>query len=294
LYYSSNADGQGWQLWKTDGTAAGTHLVKVLTPGSDANPTNFVNVNGLLYFTANDGARGFGLWSSSGTTAGTQLIYDFTNPSPNLPIYPPTDLTSLNGRVFFAADDGVHGPELWQSNGTAAGTTMVADIRAGSVGSAPGELTVLDGILLFGADDGVHGPVLWESDGTQAGTIMVPGIRREGASNPAALTVLWNKLFFIADDGIHGMEPWIISVTATPGSALPAYLAGASVSVRAGLADSPVAVLPGRPEGPGSSRPIDLPRNQLALAQVVPALSRLSAKPVDALFSVPWTESFSW
>jgi len=45
------------------------------------------------------------------------------------------EFVTIGGTTFFDADDGIHGRELWRSNGTAAGTAMVADINVGAVGS---------------------------------------------------------------------------------------------------------------------------------------------------------------
>jgi ELWxxDGT repeat protein len=70
-------------------------------------------------------------------------------------------MTNVNGTVFFRADDGVHGTELWQSNGAAAGTILVADINPGSATSFPGYLTNVNGMLFFEANDGVHGVEPW-------------------------------------------------------------------------------------------------------------------------------------
>ena len=68
----------------------------------------------------------------------------------------PVDLTNVNGTLFFAADDGTNGIELWKSDGTAAGTVLVKDINPGSDGSSPGNLTNVNGTLFFAADDGVE------------------------------------------------------------------------------------------------------------------------------------------
>jgi ELWxxDGT repeat protein len=111
--------------------------------------------------------------------------------------------------LFFTADDGVNGQELWKSNGTAVGTVRVKDIRPGSNGSYPNALMDLNGTLLFSADDGTHGIELWKSDGTAASTVLVGDIQPGSvSSSPTSLTNVIGTLFFTADDGIHGRELW--------------------------------------------------------------------------------------
>ena len=73
----------------------------------------------------------------------------------------PSNLTNVNGTLFFSADDGVNGYELWQSDGTSAGTTLVKDIVSGSSSSYPSSLTNVNGTLFFSANDGVNGTELW-------------------------------------------------------------------------------------------------------------------------------------
>jgi ELWxxDGT repeat protein len=68
---------------------------------------------------------------------------------------------NVNGRLFFDASDGSHGVELWESDGTSAGTVMVQDINPGSHASSPRYLTNVSGTLFFGANDGSHGYELW-------------------------------------------------------------------------------------------------------------------------------------
>jgi ELWxxDGT repeat protein len=73
-------------------------------------------------------------------------------------------LTDVNGTLFFSAEDGVHGTELWQSDGIPDGTMLVKDIHPGIEDSMPRYLTDVDGTSLFSADDGVHGQELWALD----------------------------------------------------------------------------------------------------------------------------------
>src|SRR5207247_222215 len=78
----------------------------------------------------------------------------------------PQQLTNVNGTLFFVANDGTHGRELWKSDGTAAGTTLVKDIWSGggSIGYL-NTLTNVNGTLFFSARDGATGYELWRSDG---------------------------------------------------------------------------------------------------------------------------------
>jgi ELWxxDGT repeat protein len=160
-------DANGEELWTSDGTAAGTVMVRDFVPGGirstgyyglryDANSTIPANVNGTLFFATNDGTHGTELWKSDGTAAGTAIVkdifpgeyfsqtyYQYVPNSSN-----PANLTNVNGTLFFTANDGVNGIQLWQSDGTAAGTTMV---NLGSASPYPTDLTNANGTLFLAA-----------------------------------------------------------------------------------------------------------------------------------------------
>lgn len=199
----------GRELWRSNGTPAGTVLVKDLNPSGDAFSTSptLVPVGRTLYFVADDGTHGAELWRSDGTVLGTWLVKDIAlGPTSAAP----GPFVVDGGRLLFAAGDGTHGRELWRSDGTAGGTGLVADIRPGPEGSAPEQL-VRGGILLtfFTADDGVHGRELWRSDGTALGTRLVKDIRPgpEGSA-VESMAAARRTLYFTADDGLHGRELW--------------------------------------------------------------------------------------
>jgi ELWxxDGT repeat protein len=200
LFFSADDGVHGNELWRSDGTAKGTMMVKDIWPGSLSSippqtlnggfREDFVNVNGIVFFKAFDGrASGFELWRSDGTAAGTVAVFSGFVSSGD-----PTYLTNANGTLFFGAHDGIHGDELWRSDGTAAGTTMVADINPGSGGSYLGVNAGMinsNGRVFFRASDGMN-TRLWESDGTAAGTFPLPQSR----PSALALTDVNGTLFF--------------------------------------------------------------------------------------------------
>ena len=102
----------------------------------------------------------------------------------------PTQLARVGDRVFFAANDGVHGIELWVSNGTSGGTYLVKDINPGPGDSSPRSIADINGIAYFSADDGVHGLELWKSDGTESGTVLIKDLDPSFGSDPREFTSL--------------------------------------------------------------------------------------------------------
>ncbi|MDY7226459.1 ELWxxDGT repeat protein [Hyalangium rubrum] len=122
----------------------------------------------------------------------------------------PRELIHAQGALFFTAEDGVHGRELWISGGPqGAGPALVKDARPGTATSNPRRLTVAGNKLFFTAEDGVHGRELWVSDGTQAGTVMVKDIFPGPlGSAPDQLLAFGGVLYFAANDGTRGTELW--------------------------------------------------------------------------------------
>ena len=118
-------------------------------------------------------------------------------------------LTAIGSRVFFMADDGVHGLEPWVVDGSS--VHLLREIRAGQNGSYGGntDTLVIGNRLYFAADDGLFGGEPWFTDGTEAGTRMLANVALEapGSSNPSLLTAAADRLYFMAtgDDMRHAL-----------------------------------------------------------------------------------------
>ncbi len=121
----------------------------------------------------------------------------------------PTSLTPVGSTLFFVANDGTNGSELWKTSGTASSTVMIKDIRSGSKGAYPRYLTNVGGTLFFTAYDDTNGYELWKSDGTATGTVLVKDIRSGNTSSaPRNLVAIGNTLYFRAYTDANGYELW--------------------------------------------------------------------------------------
>ncbi len=206
LYPGTDINGE--ELWRTDGTPAGTYMLKDLRPGTlSAEPEEFFSFNNKAYFTATaEGNTGDKIWVSDGTSKGTVPLLNLRIAGNGN-----TNFHAFNGAVYFIASDQVNGYELWKTDGTQSGTVMVKDIFPGAGHGAGGRFIQLGAELIFAASNGTNGYELWKTDGTTNGTVMVKDIR-PGSSNSLSGQVDYQlfkgEVYFRADDGINGQELW--------------------------------------------------------------------------------------
>lgn len=175
-YFNARDGVHGMEMWKTDGSSAGTQLVTDAVPGisgggiSGIEGRSVIVVDGVMYGQYDGGQdvrTEFG--RSDGTPEGTYLIKDI---NPGTGTSNPFSLMYFDGYIYFEADDGIHGDELWRSDGTTEGTELFADLRPGPDGSFARPVGIVDGKMLVGGGDGTQ-PMLWVTDGTQAGTVIL-------------------------------------------------------------------------------------------------------------------------
>jgi ELWxxDGT repeat protein len=197
------------EIWRSDGTAEGTYLVRDIHPANDGSaPWNLTANSGYLYFTEDDGVHGTELWRTDGidgTETHTQMVKDIK--STGADSSSPGDLTPAGSYLYFLADDGTNGYELWRTDGTEANTAMVEDL--GPATSIYG-MTAFKGSVYMSADDGVHGFALWRSDGTAATMELIKGTDpvNENGYGPESLTVVGNWLYYSNWDSTHSTELW--------------------------------------------------------------------------------------
>jgi len=247
LFFWGRTSAGGWGLCKSDGTAAGTIMVK-----------DFVTAGVSFYWVATTGnlaffslrsstTNSYSLWRSDGTAAGTYSVED------NVPQIAESNLPpAALGNTLFFIQAGVNGYELWKSDGSVAGTIRVKDLFPGN-NAAPHDLCNYKGKIYFSARDGAgehlwstdgtntvivkdldvidnllvsgntlyltansaDGIELWKTDGTTAGTKQVFDINPGNVgSNPAFLTDVSGTLYFFAADATHGIELWKTDGTA--------------------------------------------------------------------------------
>lgn len=124
------------------------------------------------------------------------------------------DMTCFGDRIFFTADDGEHGTELWVSDGSSDGTYMLKDINLGSGSGTVGPFVPLGDHIYFAADDGVNGGQLWRSDGTEAGTVPFLDIENTtGLTSGDQFTFFEDKIYFRGGTDAEGRELWVTDGT---------------------------------------------------------------------------------
>ena len=197
VYFSGFDPTNQVQLWASGGTAATTAR---LTSGnaSQGGPQPADADGGrqpAVLLGATTGCTGRSCGRSTGTTPGAATMLTSANVAGGG--VNPTNLAAVGSTLYFAGNDGVHGAQLWSSNGTSGGTAMVADIN-GTATANVANLTNVNGTLYFTAytlSGGLPG-VAERRDG--GGTVQDTSLSTGGSTIPTALTADGQGLYFTA------------------------------------------------------------------------------------------------
>jgi ELWxxDGT repeat protein len=191
----------GQEMWVSDGTVAGTHMIKDIYPGTTGGIGGLTPTacNGKVYFAASDGINGMELWATDGTAAGTTMVADINIGAGSSN---PTGGIAYNGKIYFSANNGATGKELWVSDGTAAGTQLLKDINPGVADGflySAGASILFNGKMYFQGITTSEGGELWLKDGTTSGTTMLKDLNPgAGGGYDGYPVIVGSKLFFIS------------------------------------------------------------------------------------------------
>lgn len=219
LYFVANGgnSNNGKELWMTNGTPEGTQIVKDINPNGDSNPSFLTVFKNNLYFAADDGTNGKQLWVSDGTGQGTHLLKKINSTGDSNPtgIYLPRyHFIEYNNNLYFVADDGTNGKELWVTDGTSLGTKLVKDINPNNGDSNPTAMVIYNEKLYFIADDGTNGYQFWMTDGTEGETVLIENIKPNNYLTFHHIAKYKGKLYFI-DSSNSTVKLWVTNGTAS-------------------------------------------------------------------------------
>ncbi len=217
LFFRGNTSNEGYEMWVSDGSESGTHMVTDLNPTGDGVDNVAFGVLGTwVYFRGRDNNSGWELCKTDGT--GVIIVKNIrAGNGDSAPLY----FYEFNGKLYFVADDGTNGRELWVTDGQTAGTNMVKDINTGSSSSFPTFMGVINNMLIIAATSAGYGTELWSVDMNDNVTMIKdinPGsgngkinILSEYYKNIGLMPVnnsYNNVIYFAGDDGTNGRELW--------------------------------------------------------------------------------------
>ena len=199
MFFQAKGLPNNFQFWKTDGTEAGTSLVKDIFPSSYFEIYTAVESNGLLYIIASPNNSDYALWKSDGTEAGTVQIKNLGSGMW------PFGIFAANARIYFffnlPPSGGAATSQLWTSDGTEEGTILLRSFLTPFVGADI--FCQFNDVVYFGASNGPQ-TGLWRTDGTTEGTFFVTSIPGDFPFLPQNFISMPGTLYFLGGDDSGG------------------------------------------------------------------------------------------
>ncbi|HEX7557049.1 MAG TPA: hypothetical protein VF338_10530, partial [Leptolinea sp.] len=234
LFFSANDGTHGRELWKLPSPYKKAQLVIDIQPGHASSEIDHITAFGnLVFFSAKDDA-GIELWVSSPPydCTSTHRVADLNEGGDS----EPAEFVPIGNALFFTADDGIHGREIFKTSPPYQSIDLVADIWQGAHGSNPRELTRLGWMLFYIANDS-SSVEIWRSDPnyTTGSAIKTTNIAKNGDAMIYDLTLVENNIFFSGNDGESGNELYKLE---------PPYSKAVRVTDIAGDAPSTLVIFP--------------------------------------------------
>lgn len=203
LYFRASDAIHGAEIWRSDGTEAGTYMVKDINPGIDDCSNSyfmdgqyFTVLDNVLYFAADGGSNNIELWRSNGTEAGTYMVKDFADTPDKRSI--PRYLTSIGDAIYFMCLNNNDEPEIWKSDGTVVGSILLKQMWTRSY-NYKGAFFEFNGYIYFAGDDDTgYEMELWRTDGTPSNTVLFKDLAVGDGSEPKDFHILNDKMIFSA------------------------------------------------------------------------------------------------
>ena len=216
VYFRGADPVHGTELWASDGTGAGTRLVRDLCPGLCGDVSNVIVLLGRAWFAAQDQASGgLALWTVDPAARVRKLTALPGDPFEDNLFAPRIRPVAAAGKIFFVAKDRVRGGQLWVSDGTLDGTGHVAVLGASTESSFPFPMTPLgDGVAFTACDGEIRG--LWTSDGSTTRTVPGAsiGCRSATGGEVRAFTPVGDRAFFFRRDETGINQLWVLDGSA--------------------------------------------------------------------------------
>jgi LPXTG-site transpeptidase (sortase) family protein len=205
LFFTATDGNAGKELWKLNPPYKKAELVKDIVPGNEgSSPDHITRFGDYVFFSAKDDV-GVELWVSEPPydSYSTHRVADLNEGGDS----DPAELTPIGNALFFAADDGIHGREIFKTEPPFQSVDLVADIWKGAHGSNPREFTRIGWMLFYIAGDS-SSTEIWRSDPpyNAATAVKSTNIAMKGDAQIYDLTLVDNIIFFSGNDGESGNE----------------------------------------------------------------------------------------
>jgi ELWxxDGT repeat protein len=196
-------DGTGPELWRSNGTAAGTYPLLDMNPGAGGISLlgKLTRLGRYAYFSVYSQNQGYRVWRTNGTKAGTEAIASALG----------QNFVAYQDKILFNGEEPYSGAELWCYDTLRRFSFLLNDINPGPASSNPANFAVFDKLLYFSANDGKSGVELWKTNGIRNATTLFQDINPGAASSfPQELLAHGAYLHFSAEEPFTGRELWYL------------------------------------------------------------------------------------